>query len=106
MPDYYNEKFEKRYQKYQEKNKKLTYEQVIKDVNMNLDLTPYEDTQEAKYQNTEKVLVNKYYYLSKDYVPKDLETISKRYVIRKTKQIRTCYSCCKACKRNSRYIYG
>lgn len=79
--DYYNEDFQKRYEEYQKNNKKLSNIQVVKEVNMHLDLKPYEDTEEAKYQNTEKILVNKHYFLTKDYVPKNLETISNKYAL-------------------------
>lgn len=86
--DYYNENYEKRYQNYQKKNKNLSSEQVIKDVNMNLDIEPYEETKEAKNQNTEKILVNKHYYLTKEYVPKNLETISNRYALSNMKLVK------------------
>ena len=85
--DYYNEEYEKRYQNYQKKNKNLSSEQVIKDVNMNLDIEPYEDTKEAKNQNTEKILVNKHYYLTKNYVPKNLETINNKYALSNMKLV-------------------
>ncbi len=48
---------------------------------MNLDLEEYKNTEEAKYQNTEKILVNKHYYLTKNYVPKNLENISTKYAL-------------------------
>ena len=79
--DYYNEEYQKRYENYLEKNPKLSLEQVVKNVNMHLDLKQYEDTEEAKYQNTEKILVNKHYYLTKEYVPKNLENISTRFAL-------------------------
>ena len=86
--DYYNEDYEERYKKYQENNKTIPIEQIIKNVNMNLDLEPYEDTKEAKNKNTEKILVNKHYYLSKDYVPKDLEEISNKYALNGMKMVK------------------
>lgn len=79
--DYYNEDFQKRYEKYKKSNKELSDIQVIKEVNMHLDLEQYKDTEEAKYQNTEKILVNKHYFLAKDYVPNNLETISNKYAL-------------------------
>ena len=48
---------------------------------MQLDKTHYEDPIPAQYLNTEKVLVNKYYYLGSDYVPDNLETISVQYAL-------------------------
>ena len=48
---------------------------------MQLDKTQYEDIIPARNLNTPKVLVNKYYYLEEDYVPKNLETISSMYAL-------------------------
>ena len=79
--DYFNEEYLDRYIAYKNKNKNLKIEQIIKDVNMNLDLEKYEDTIKAKNLNTEKVLVNKYYYLDEDYVPDNLENISNQYAL-------------------------
>lgn len=70
-----------RYIKYKEKNKKMDDIQIVKNVNMNLDLTPYEDTFKALYLEKPNVLVNKYYYLAEDYIPANLEKISVRYAL-------------------------
>ena len=70
-----------RYLAYKKSNLKLDTIQVIKDVNMNLDLTPYEDITEAINLNKTNILVNKYYYLDKDYIPNNLEKISTRYAL-------------------------
>ena len=48
---------------------------------MNLDLEPYKDTFKTKNLNTNKILVNKYYYLEENYEPDNLETISKQYAL-------------------------
>ena len=48
---------------------------------MQLDKTQYEDIIPARNLNTPKVLVNKYYYLEEDYVPKNLEAISSMYAL-------------------------
>ena len=77
--DYFNKEYIERYISYKKKNPSLSIEQVIKNVNMNLDLTFYEDIKEARNIDTEKVLVNKYYYLDDEYVPNNLETISNQY---------------------------
>ena len=53
----------------------------IKNVNMNLDQTPNEYRIKAKNLNTEKILVNKYYYLEEDYVPDNLQTINRKYAL-------------------------
>ena len=70
-----------RYLAYKEKNKDLSVTQVVKNVNMNLDLIPYQDITRALNLNTSLVLVNKYYYLDEDYVPDNLERISNRYAL-------------------------
>lgn len=79
--DFYNEKYKDRYEKYYSKNKDLSLEQVIKDVNMNIDIPHYEKTEEATHKNTIQILVNKHYYLPKDYIPKNLETINNKYAL-------------------------
>ena len=78
---YYNKDYQSRYQNYKKKNTNLSNEQIIKDVNMNLDQIPYEDIKKARNLNNKKILVNKYYYLSEDYVPDNLETISTQYAL-------------------------
>ena len=55
---------------------------------MNLDLEKYEQKQPAKYQNTEKILVNKYYYLEQDYIPENLEIIDSKYAINNMKMVK------------------
>ena len=68
-----------RYIDYKRKNKDKDIIQIIKDVNMNLDKKKYVDTYEALNPNTEKILVNKYYYLNENYIPKDLIDIDTKY---------------------------
>ena len=68
-----------RYISYKDKNKNLDVKQVIKDVNMNLDKEKYVYTSEALNKNTEKILVNKYYYLDEKYIPNNLVEISTQY---------------------------
>lgn len=66
----------KRYKDFQERNLNLSKQEVIDRVNMNLDYKFYTHTKRAEFLNSEKLLVNKYYYLPSDYVPDNLETIS------------------------------
>lgn len=77
--DYFNDNYIDRYIAYKDKNPSLSTIQVIKNVNMNLDQEFYEFKIEAKNLNTEKILVNKYYYLSDNYVPNNLQAISRSY---------------------------
>ena len=79
--EYFNEQYKERYKSYKEKNPSMDLTQVIKNVNMNLDQTPYEYKIKAKNLNTEKILVNKYYYLEEDYVPDNLQTINRKYAL-------------------------
>lgn len=70
-----------RYLKYKKNNPDMSNIKVIKNVNMNLDLIPYEDKFKALNLGKNTVLVNKYYYLEEDYEPDNLETISKVYAL-------------------------
>lgn len=77
--DYFKKENIDRYISYKDKNKNLDVKQVIKDVNMNLDKEKYVYTSEALNKNTEKILVNKYYYLDEKYIPNNLVEISTQY---------------------------
>ena len=55
--------------------------QIIKNVNMQLDNPNYDYKIPAKNKNTNKILVNKYYYLDEDYIPENLEKISTTYAL-------------------------
>lgn len=70
-----------RYLKYKKNNPDISNIQVVKNVNMNLDLIPYEDKYKALNIGKNTVLVNKYYYLDKNYEPDNLEPISKVYAL-------------------------
>lgn len=86
--DYFNMNYLDRYVLYKESNYEMPNKQIIKNVNMNLDKDYYKDPIKAKNLNTEKVLVNKYYYLEKDYIPKNLETISNRFALSNMKMVK------------------
>ncbi len=70
-----------RYEKYYKNNLDLSKKEIINRVNMNQDYDFYTHTKKANYLNTEKVLVNKYYYLKKDYIPENLEVINDGYSV-------------------------
>ena len=57
---YYIDENETAYLEYRNKNKDMTIEKVILNVNMGLNNKYYTNTKESKYQNTYKILVNKY----------------------------------------------
>lgn len=76
---FYKEEYKDRYIKYQKENPTLSKEQIIIDVNIGLDYNYYENTKPANNLNKEFILVNKYNYLTKDYIPQNLENISTEY---------------------------
>ncbi len=86
--DYFNYNYIDRYLNYKENNKELSIEQIIKNVNMNLDKTHYEDKIPAKNLNEETILVNKYYYLDENYVPNNLEKINNQYALDNMKLVK------------------
>lgn len=62
----------KRYYQYSLSNKDKSIKEIVTLVNNNLDLIPYKDSTKANINAKEKILVNKYYFLNKDYEPNDL----------------------------------
>jgi len=76
---YYDKTKEKRYINYQKKNKNLSIEDVVMNVNIGLDKPYYTNTKPAKNLNTNLILVNKYNYLTKSYVPNNLVPINPDY---------------------------
>jgi D-alanyl-D-alanine carboxypeptidase len=64
-----------REQAYAGKNPKLSEQQVIVEVSMNLDKEPYKDIETIKHPESITALVNKYYALPADYVPQDLVSV-------------------------------
>ena len=87
--EYFNDDYLYRYVSYKEEHTEMPNIQVIKNVNMQLDLNTYEKTQPAKNLNTEKILVNKHYYLNNTYVPNNLEKISTRFALSNMKLVST-----------------
>lgn len=76
---YYDKTKEKRYINYQKKNKNLSIEDIVMNVNIGLDKPYYTNTKPAKNLNTNLILVNKYHYLTKSYVPNNLVPINPDY---------------------------
>jgi len=76
--DYYKEENLERYLNYEDDN-------IVLDVNMNLDYEFYShDIEVSNVDNL--VIVNKYYKLSKDYIP-ELVTVNKKYAINERQQL-------------------
>lgn len=78
---YYIKNNETRYKNHRKTNPSLTTEEIITEVNIGLDNDYYTNTTKATNLNTKYILVNKYNYLTKDYIPENLETISKQYAL-------------------------
>lgn len=76
---YYKKENKERYIAYEKENPTLTLEQIITYVNIGLDNPYYTNTKPADNLNTNLLLVNKYNYLTEDYVPNNLENISTTY---------------------------
>lgn len=85
--DYFNMEYIDRYLAYKEKNTDMDITQVIKNVNMQLDKERYKDITSAKNLNTNKILVNKYYYAD-NYIPNNLETINTKYALNGMKMVK------------------
>lgn len=73
----YKAEYEERYKAFQEKHPELKEMDILTRVNLNLDQPFYTNVTEAINLNTEKVFVNKYNFLKEDYVPENLEQITK-----------------------------
>lgn len=86
--DYYKEEYIDRYNDYKKNNPQLSVEDIITRVNIGLDQKPYTNTSPSKYLNTNYVLVNKYNFLNKDYVPDNLEEIDPKYAIEGKKMVK------------------
>lgn len=76
---YYKKENKERYIAYEKENPTLTLEQIITYVNIGLDNPYYTNTKPSDNLNTNLLLVNKYNYLTEDYVPSNLENISTTY---------------------------
>lgn len=76
-----------RYISYKNKNKDLSDERIIKDVNMDLDKKQYEDMHETINLNKINILVNKHNYLKEDYVPENLKSLSSTYALSNMKMV-------------------
>ena len=76
-----------RYISYKKKNKHLSDEQIIKDVNMDLDKKQYEEMHETINLNKINILVNKHNYLKEDYVPENLKSLSSTYALSNMKMV-------------------
>ena len=77
--NYFNYDYIDRYISYKERNKKLSNSRIILEVNIGLDKVFYTSVNPSPNQNSNFVLVNKFYYLDENYVPEKLEEIDNKY---------------------------
>ena len=76
---YYKKEYQKRYLEYQKDNPNLSVENIVTYVNIGIDKPYYTNTKPSKNLNTNLILVNKYNYLTEDYIPENLEPIDIAY---------------------------
>ena len=76
---YYKKEKKERYITYQKENNSLSIEDVITHVNIGIDQPYYTNTKPSKNLNTNLILVNKYNYVTQDYIPENLEPIDTAY---------------------------
>ena len=68
-----------RYIAYKEKNKNLSNEKIVLYVNIGIDNDFYTNTVSTPDPHSTKVLVNKYYKVESNYVPKNLKYVDSKY---------------------------
>lgn len=76
---YYKEEYKDRYLKYQTENPNLSTEDIVTQVNIGIDQEFYTNTKPAENLNTNLILVNKYNYVTEDYIPENLKEIDTAY---------------------------
>lgn len=76
---YYLHKNLKAYKEYADLNSNKTLDDVIKEVNIRHNFAYYEGTIKTDTSLNYSMLVNKYYFLTEEYEPDDLVTISTKY---------------------------
>lgn len=77
--DYFNYEYLDRYISYQKKNKNMPIEDIITHVNIGIDCDYYTNTKKSPFLNQSYILINKYYYAGKQYIPNNLEDLDENY---------------------------
>lgn len=77
--EYYLKRNLDRYKTYYKNYSNLSANEIITRVNSNLDKTFYKDISATDLSKDNLILVNKYYYLSNNYVPSNLVNIGAKY---------------------------
>lgn len=75
----FKEKLKYRYINYYKKNSNLSLDDIVTRVNIGLDKPFYHNTKPSTNLNKEYILVNKYMYLEKKYIPDNLENLNEIY---------------------------
>ena len=76
---YYRKENKERYLAYQKENDSPSIEEIITQVNIGIDKPYYTNTKPSENLNTNLILVNKYNYVTEDYIPENLEPIDTTY---------------------------
>jgi len=84
---YYKEENTERYIIYKDNHPNISTEQVIIDVNIGLDYPYYTNEKPAQLPNSSMILVNKYNYLTEEYIPENLEEINEKYAVSNMKLV-------------------
>lgn len=87
--NYFKSDYIDRYINYKNKNKDLSNNDIVLRVNIGLDQEFYTNLHKALNTDTNYVLVNKFYYLEENYIPKNLEEIDSKYAVAGRKLVNT-----------------
>lgn len=87
--NYFKNDYIDRYINYKKKNKNLSNNDVVLRVNIGLDRDFYTNIQKSPNIDTNYVLVNKFFYLDENYIPKNLEIIDPKYSSGEKKLVNT-----------------
>ncbi len=79
---YYKEKNNSRYLNFYKQKTDLSPKQIVTHINIGLDKPFYTNTKKSPNLNKTTILVNKYFYLDEDYVPKNLEALDENYSVK------------------------
>lgn len=74
--DYYLPSYAQRYIDYKQTHLNMSDEDIVTRINLNLDKEFYTNTIESLYKNTNYILINKFFYVTKDYIPDNLKEMT------------------------------
>lgn len=82
--DFFKIEYLDRYLEYKEKHPELDNETIVVYVNIGLDQEFYTNRKDSPNKYTNTILVNKFYYVGEDYIPKNLVKLSSTYSAKET----------------------